>query len=227
MRLIVRDTGQGIPAEFLPYVFDRFRQADAVASRRHGGLGLGLALVRQIVELHGGAVGVESGGCQAGLHLLGQPADIAGGGTILSLREVRAAGDAGWHLRARRGRRRRCARDADRTAEAYGAATRGASSSAEALADLSGGAAEIDVLVSDLGMPHTDGYALIRQVRALPVPEARSVPAIAVTAYANPDDRVRALVAGYQTHIAKPVDAALLAASIAGLVKGRNGPRSA
>jgi CheY-like chemotaxis protein len=102
--------------------------------------------------------------------------------------------------------------------ENYGATVRAAASADEALAILEGGAFEPDVLVSDVGMADTDGFALIRSIRRLERPKARALPAIAVTAYANPEDRVRALVAGYQNHIPKPVDANVLAAAIVQLV---------
>ena len=109
----------------------------------------------------------------------------------------------------------------------YGARARGVSSGAEAIAELTEHANETDVLVSDVGMADMDGYTLIRRVRSMPEEAARTIPAIAVTAYANTDDRVRALVAGYQTHVSKPVDASVLATSIANLVKGTISPRSA
>ena len=96
-----------------------------------------------------------------------------------------------------------------------------------AIEDLTRNGRETDILVSDLGMADMDGYALIRQVRSLPDDSARTIPAIAVTAYANTDDRVRAIVAGYQTHVSKPVDAGVLATSIANLVKGKISPRTA
>ncbi len=225
VQLIVRDTGQGIAREFLPFVFDRFRQADASPSRRHGGLGLGIALVRQIVELHGGAVGVDSPGLEQGATFwVTMPAAQRAGRAKPAGPEAAPVTLDGISV---------LIVDDDDDSRAmmlallkqYGAEVRGASSAAAALADLTGGAHPTDVLVSDVGMPETDGYALIRQIRSLPA-DVRAVPAIAVTAYANPDDRVRALVAGYQTHIAKPVDASLLAASIAGLVKRRS-PQSA
>jgi PAS domain S-box-containing protein len=222
LRLSIRDTGQGISPEFLPYVFDRFRQADASASRRHGGLGLGLALVRQIVELHGGTVSVESGGVRKGAtfsillpvlpslagHVAaapvqpGEPVTLKGVSVLIVDDET----DARELLVA--------------MLEDYGAEVRAVGSAAAALEALSSDGFRPDVLVSDVGMPGTDGFALVRTIRALPAENARRLPAIAVTAYANPEDRVRALVAGYQNHIAKPVDANALAVAIAQLVAG-------
>jgi CheY-like chemotaxis protein/two-component sensor histidine kinase len=217
VRLTVRDTGQGIDPEFLPFVFDRFRQADASASRRQGGLGLGLALVKQIVELHGGTVGAESAGHGAG-SAFWVTLPLAGAGesstTLPQAPDVTLAGvsvlivddddDARELLVALLGQ--------------YGARVRGAASGADALELLNDHADEPDVLVADIGMPGIDGYALIRRIRAMESDGGRRLPAIAVTAYANPEDRVKALVAGYQTHIAKPIDSALLATAIAGLV---------
>jgi signal transduction histidine kinase/CheY-like chemotaxis protein len=219
VRLSVRDNGQGIAPDFVPYVFDRFRQADASASRRHGGLGLGLSLVRQIIELHGGTVGVESGGVKQGsLFWFSLPAvpdlqrrpatplvpsdPVTLDGTSILI--VDDENDAREMLVA--------------MLENFGATVRAAASADEALDILRSGVFEPDVLVSDVGMADTDGFALIRSIRLLERPKARSLPAIAVTAYANPEDRVRALVAGYQNHIPKPVDANALAAAIVQLV---------
>jgi PAS domain S-box-containing protein len=223
VRLSVRDTGQGISPEFLPYVFDRFRQADSSASRRHGGLGLGLALVRQIVELHGGSVGVESGGVRKGATFwVSLPAvSELGGHATTTIREskqpvtlkgvsvliVDDETDARELLVA--------------MLEDYGAEVRAVASAEAAIEALNGDVFCPHVLVSDVGMPGTDGFALLREIRNMPAARLRNLPAIAVTAYANSDDRVRALVAGYQNHIPKPVDANALAAAIAHLVAGR------
>ena len=219
VRLSVRDTGQGVSPEFLPYVFDRFRQADSSASRQHGGLGLGLALVRQIVELHGGSVGAESGGVRKGAtfwvslpgvptlaHPAQPPVEPARPVTLkgVSVLIVDDHTDARELLIA--------------MLEDYGAKVRAVESATAAIETLTGEAFSPDVLVSDVGMPGTDGFALVREIRALPTERLRKLPAIAVTAYANPEDRVRALVAGYQNHIPKPVDANALAVAIAQLI---------
>lgn len=219
VRLAVHDNGQGIAPDFLPYVFDRFRQADASASRRHGGLGLGLALVRQIVELHGGAVGVESPGVEQGASFwITLPAVVDVGATRplpavataepvtlqdVSILIVDDDDDAREMLAA--------------MLQDYGANVCAVESAGAAMAVLTGGSFKPDVLVSDVGMPVTDGFALVREIRSLPL-AWRNLPAIAVTAYANPEDRVRALVAGFQSHVPKPVDANILAATIATLV---------
>ena len=220
--LTVHDTGQGISRDFLPYLFDRFRQADASASRRHGGLGLGLALVRQIAELHGGSISAESGGKDRG--------------ATFRLRLPLASG----HVDASRARAAHAGpvsltgvavlvvddnedgRDMLVTGlRSYGARVTSVSSSGEALHLLLDGGFTPDVVVSDVGMPDTDGYELIRRVRTSQNPATRDIPAIAVTAYANPEDRIRAVVAGYQAHLPKPVDPPAVAASIASLIASR------
>jgi CheY-like chemotaxis protein/anti-sigma regulatory factor (Ser/Thr protein kinase) len=219
VRLSVRDNGQGVSPEFIPYVFDRFRQADASTSRRHGGLGLGLSLVRQIVELHGGKVSVESAGVMKGSTFCVSLPAAAGADRRLPVHPVSSEPvtldgisilivddetDARELLVA--------------MLENFGASVRAIGSADEAIDLLKRGDLSPDVLVSDVGMPDTDGFALIRSIRALDSPKTRSMPAIAVTAYANPEDRVRALVAGYQNHIPKPVDPNALAAAIVRLV---------
>lgn len=215
VELTVRDTGQGISSEFLPYLFDRFRQADASASRRHGGLGLGLALVRQIVELHGGSVSASSAGENRGSTFVVR-LPIASGKLAVAVEPAEPVTLKGIHVLI-----------VDDNADGremlmtslreYGAIVRTAASSAEALAILDSETSP-DVLISDIGMPETDGYDFIRRVRTAADARTRLLPAIAVTAYADPEDRIRASVAGYQAHLSKPVDAALVAASIAGLV---------
>jgi signal transduction histidine kinase/ActR/RegA family two-component response regulator len=220
--LTVRDTGQGISRDFLPYLFDRFRQADASASRRHGGLGLGLALVRQIAELHGGSVRAESPGPNLGATFVlqlpladsrdkarrprGQNEEpITLKGVAILIIDDNADGREMLVTALRE----------------YGAHVKSVATSREALDLVLGSRYSPDVLVSDVGMPDIDGYQLIREIRMSPNAKIRQIPAIAVTAYANPEDRIRAVVAGYQTHLAKPVDPALVATSVAGLVAGK------
>jgi signal transduction histidine kinase/CheY-like chemotaxis protein len=213
-RVVLRvvDTGQGIVPEFLPFVFDRFRQADGSASRRHGGLGLGLALVRYIVELHGGYVRAHSPGPQRGSTFIVElpvgsvqpiaPFNVPAVPVMLDGISVLIVDDNDD------GREMLAANLAY-----YGADVRDVASAAEALRIVAEPRLRPDVVVSDLGMPETDGYELVRRIRA--IPGASNLPAIAVTAYANDDDRTRALVAGYHTHLSKPVDGAVLAAAIA------------
>jgi len=218
VELTVRDTGQGIGRDFLPFLFDRFRQADASASRRHGGLGLGLALVRQIVELHGGSVSADSAGPSRGSTFVVR-IPVASGqieAPVVTTEPVTLKGidilivddNADGREMLRTALRDR------------GATVRVAASSADALSILEEKPAP-DVLISDIGMPGSDGYEFIRRVRTSPNAATRLLPAIAVTAYANPEDRIRATVAGYQAHLSKPVDAALVASSVAALVKPR------
>lgn len=224
--LTVRDSGQGISRDFLPFVFDRFRQADSSTSRRHGGLGLGLALVRQIVELHGGSVTAQSDGANRGAVFTlrvpvakvqvatvvapidtGKPVTLKG----ISVLVVDDNHDGREMLEA--------------ALRQHGASVKTVASSSEALALLSSQRFKPMVLVSDLGMPDMDGYELLRSIRALPSDGLSDLPAIAVTAYANPEDRVRAAVAGYQLHLAKPIDPARVVASIASVVKPHPGKR--
>jgi PAS domain S-box-containing protein len=225
-QITISDSGAGIGAEFLPYVFDRFRQADGSTTRMHGGLGLGLAIVRHLVELHGGTVSAESAGHGHGatfhitLPLSAQkPESVQDGGA-----ERGPAGQESEldHLADLSGLRVLLVDDEADSLEflsisltGCGAEVRAVSSVAEALAAL----AEFrpDVLISDIGMPHEDGYTLMRKVRALGPEHGGLTPAAAVTAYARTEDRMRALLAGFQTHIAKPVEPAELAAVVASL----------
>jgi PAS domain S-box-containing protein len=219
VRLSVRDTGEGIDPEFLPYVFDRFRQADSSASRRHGGLGLGLALVQQIVGLHGGSVSAQSAGTGEGAtfsitlpaaatdsHAEPPPDRIESGVVLDGISVLIVDDDAdGREMLAT-------------SLGGYGADVRAVSSAKDAIDALEIERFMPDVMVSDVGMPTMDGYALIRRIRSSKSPRTRRLAAIAVTAYADAEDRMRALAAGYQEHLPKPLDAALLAASIRRLV---------
>ncbi|MGX9718873.1 PAS domain-containing hybrid sensor histidine kinase/response regulator [Stenotrophomonas acidaminiphila] len=220
----VRDNGDGIAPEFLVHLFSRFSQADATTTRRHGGLGLGLAIVQQLTELHGGSVSAQSGG--------------AGQGATFSVRlpvyRVENAGRprrtvqrvaAGEHVvaaHALAGTRILAVEDQPdvlaylrRVLEEQGATVVVAASAAEALEllDLRGHAA-FDVLVSDVGMPGMDGYGLVRTLRETMGVSAAELPAVAVTALARGDDRRRALAAGFQKHVAKPYSVAQLVGAI-------------
>ena len=215
----------------MPHIFDRFRQADATTTRRHGGLGLGLAIVKQLTELHGGTIRAKSPGKGQGTtfiaslpmtvihpeveplpsrrHPTAEPVPMA----VDS--EVQIAGvrvlvvddepDARALLR--------------RLFEERGAVVSTASSAAEGLSVVQG---ELpDVLISDIGMPGEDGYALIRRVRALSPENGGRTPAIALTAYARAEDRVRAVVAGFQHHLSKPIEPVELIVMVASLVATR------
>src|SRR6185503_8143289 len=202
--VVVTDTGQGIRHDFLHHVFERFRQADSTASRRHGGLGLGLAIVRHLTEAHGGSVSAESSGEGLGSTFTVQ----------LPVRDVRTRPQTGQSPEPRgtalAGLRVLLVDDEADTRdvlrvllEIQGANVTAASSAGEALDLLR--RHPIDVLLADIGMPEQDGYALIEAVRALPTTEA-VLPAVAVTAYVSSRDRSRAFKAGYGWHVAKPVD---------------------
>lgn len=215
----VKDTGQGISPEFLPFVFDYFRQADGTTTRQFGGLGLGLAIVRYITELHGGSVQAESlgEGCGATftvrLPLLATPAEI-GLSNVVAFSED-AANLTGLQVLL-------IDDQADMRElgamllEQYGATVRVAESAAEALMvlDLS----QPDLLISDIGMPEMDGYMLMQKVRSRPPERGGQIPAIALTAYAGEFNQQQALAAGFQRHLSKPVEPEALIQAIAQLV---------
>ena len=224
----VVDTGEGIAPDFLPYVFDRFRQADASTTRRHGGLGIGLAIVKTLVELHGGDVRVKSPGIGAGttftvslpltvVHVDPEPEP----GRRHPVAAV-AASDATEACLKLTGVRVLVVDDEPdgralvrRVLEDCQATVRTAASASEAI-DLFL-AEPPDVLVSDIGMPEEDGHGLIRRVRALGPARGGDVPAVALTAYARSEDRMRSILAGFQMHIAKPVAPAELITMVASL----------
>ncbi len=219
VRLEVRDRGRGIAPEFLPYVFDRFRQSDSSSARRQGGLGLGLALVRDLVQLHGGTIRAESAGEQKGAAFtIDLPALPAGVDVARPEASRSAAGDAPSLAGVRAlvvedeiDSRELLAAELEK----FGAEVVAVGSSEEALNRLTARAAgPFDVLVSDIGMPLQDGYELMRRVRALAHEASARIPAVAVTGYATAGDRARTLAAGYNAHIAKPADAAALAAQV-------------
>jgi PAS domain S-box-containing protein len=221
----VEDSGIGINPEFLPFVFDRFRQADSSTTRHHGGLGIGLSIAKHLVELHGGSVRVKSPGEHLGatfvvrLPVAVVHADDGRRRARTSFEDVDVARVA---LPSLSGVTALVVDDeadsrelVSRLVEERGGRAVSAESAIEALDAIAKGS--IDILVSDIGMPDVDGYQLVRKVRALE-PPARNVMAIAVTAYARADDRQRALLAGYQMHLAKPIDPRELIAGIASLL---------
>jgi signal transduction histidine kinase/DNA-binding response OmpR family regulator len=261
VRLGVRDNGAGIDPKFLPHVFDRFRQADSSSTRSHGGLGIGLTIVRHIVELHGGSVAADSAGEGHGatftvtLPVATTPAVAAGaaapgsaeGGAATAPLPADAAGSppapTAASASAAGGAPRRAAAPAAGAGEARtslgglrvlliddepdarevvseilrrcgGNVTTAASAREGLVAVRAGG---VDVLISDIAMPDEDGYWFIRALRSLPAEEGGQLPAIALTAYAREEDRQRALDAGFQNHVAKPVEPNHLAQALARL----------
>jgi CheY-like chemotaxis protein len=219
--LIVSDTGQGIDPEFLPHIFDRFSQVDSTSKRRQGGLGLGLAIVKHIVELHGGAIYAYSRGeGQGSDFMITLPlAAQSGDGEGPALWAPRSEGEE-TRSGTLRGVRVLVVDDEHDTREVlsvmlsrYGSEVRAAGSVAEALEVF--GQWVPDVLVSDIGMPEEDGYALIEKIRALPQEDGADVPAIALTAFAAAQDKERALAAGFQRHLAKPIEPVALAKNVA------------
>jgi PAS domain S-box-containing protein len=229
VEIAVSDTGAGIPADFLPHVFDRFRQADQKTTRQHGGMGLGLAIVRHLVELHGGTVTAESAG-------EGHGATFTVLLPVAPVYHAEEEGGARVHPAARStlptfdlfdrldGLKILVVDDEPDTRAMLkvglgqcGAEVVAAASAAEALEAIEKSVP--DLLISDIGMPDEDGYELIRRVRRLPQDAGARVPAIALTAYARVEDRMQALRAGYQMHVPKPVELAELAAVAASLVR--------
>ncbi|GAA4858470.1 GAF domain-containing protein [Luteimonas vadosa] len=231
VELRVSDSGIGIDPAFLPHVFDRFRQADASLSRAHGGLGLGLAIVRQLVELHGGSVSAESEGTGHGstfvvrLPVAARRAYVGDESGEAEDGDLEAAGglrDNEW-IDLQAATLLVVDDDPDtrtilgQLLERHGARVERAASAREALEALA--SLRPDAIVSDVGMPGMDGFAFMRQVRKLPVEQGGRAPAVALTAFASSQDRTRALMAGYQAHVAKPFEAQELLATIGSLLR--------
>jgi signal transduction histidine kinase/ActR/RegA family two-component response regulator len=222
LELVVQDTGEGMSADFLPHVFDRFRQADSATTRRHTGLGLGLAIVRQLVELHGGTVRAESSGP-------GKGAKFTVCLPILTSPLVRE-----W-TRADEGRPAPSLQRLDglhvlvvednadgrevmtMMLERAGARATAVGSVREALAAVE--SLQPDVLVSDIGLPDEDGYALIRRIRSREAERGGFLPAVAMTGFVRTEDRARVLAAGFQVHVPKPINSAELTAAIAAVAR--------
>ncbi len=218
----VADTGEGIAPSFLPHLFEAFRQADGTASRRHAGLGLGLAIAQQLVNAHGGSITAESEGL--------------GRGAVFTVRlpcakdsdrppaRRRSTSEAEGEVRELEGLSIVVVEDQEDSRELLAAILEARGASVESV-DSGEAALELiprvrpDVIVSDIGMPGMDGLTLIREVRRIPASRGGSTPAIALTAYVHPDDRKRALAAGFDRHLGKPVKADLVASTIVSLVE--------
>ncbi|HYO58027.1 PAS domain-containing protein [Archangium sp.] len=218
VEVTVTDEGPGIPADFLPHLFERFRQLESGTTRRYGGLGLGLAIVRHLVELHGGTVHAASDGPGRGATfkvrlptamprraMAERPAPRAPFHPVLAQRRILVVDDEEDNREVLK-----------MMLEEHGAHVVTAATAAEALQAVREGKPEL--LVSDIGMPGEDGYQLIAQVRALPAEEGGGVPAVALTAYARVEDRTRALTAGFNMHVAKPVEPTELLSILSNLV---------
>ena len=229
--ITVNDSGQGIAPEFLPHVFDRFRQADSSSTRSNGGLGLGLAIVRQLVELHRGTVTAGSSSARAGTTIkvtlpLTSLHDEANTVENTDLRSVRNSPTTGQHtlhgLRVLVVDNEQDSRALVATVlTTCGAEVVSVGSGTEALDQME--RQRFDLLFSDIGMPEVDGYDLIGRIRQLTEEQGGRTPAIALTAYAGIDDRKRALAAGYEMHIAKPFAAAELISAATFLTERHRG----
>lgn len=225
VQIRVSDTGSGIDPEFLPHVFERFRQADSSTTRSHGGLGLGLAIVRHLVELHGGTVSVISKGIDKGAtFIVNLPMKVVSINYDTAQPKLSIDLDASTNqqLSILEGLRVLLVDD---EADArhllttilgqYGAQVMAVASAMEAISALQ--QFHPDILVSDIGMPQEDGYTLIRKIRTLSIEQGGRIPAVALTAYARTEDRTQALLAGFQLHIPKPINPAELAVVVANL----------
>ena len=218
MELVVADTGKGIAADFLPHMFERFRQADASTSRQTPGLGLGLAIVKELVELHGGTVRATSEGEGRGATFVARIPALASGAVDAQERESGEA-PAGRSPKVASGMASSLSRvkvlvveDEPEARDVLQAMLEDCGALVKVVGSADEGLEEVerfrpDVLVSDIGMPGCDGYELVRRVRALGVERGGEVPALALTAYARPEDQTTALQAGFNAHVAKPIDA--------------------
>ncbi len=217
------DTGIGISPDFLPYVFERFRQAESTTTKVHGGLGLGLAIVRNLVELHGGTIRVESPGVGQGATFIVQLPLISNPSPVSDLEQLALQGQASLEdSLSLSGLRVLIVDDEIDTREflvialeQYGAEVIAAASADEAMRLLE--RLKPSVMVSDIGMPVEDGYTLIRRIRALAAKQGGTIPGAALTAYVREENRIQALQAGFQMHVPKPIEPMQLVAVVAKL----------
>jgi CheY-like chemotaxis protein/nitrogen-specific signal transduction histidine kinase len=225
VEITVSDSGVGISKEFLPYVFDRFRQGDASITRTHGGLGLGLSIVRQLVDLHGGSVNVQSEGEGKGatftitLPFVGvvnqdeaESVHPTQGDEIMSFEDLPSLQGLKILVVDDEADTRELIREVLRECGSEVITSRSAEEALAALEEH-----KPDILISDLGMPDEDGYSLISKIRALPDERGGQIPAAALTAYARAEDRMRVLRSGFQFHLPKPIDSAELVTVVASL----------
>ncbi len=222
LEVVVSDDGEGIPAEFLPHVFESFRQSDTSATRPHSGLGIGLSIAKHLVELHGGTISALSEGAGKGAAFTVRLPISPVVSTTLGIAKVPVTRPAAPAASLPEGLEGTVVLVVDDDADARellefmlqrsGAEVRTVGSAAEALEAL--GDLEPSVIVSDIGMPNADGYSLIRDIRTHPQESRRGIPAIALTAFARSEDRTRALVEGFNVHMAKPVEPLELIAAV-------------
>ena len=227
VEVVVSDTGRGIDPKLLPFVFERFRQGDSSTTREHGGLGLGLSIVRHLVELHGGVVNAYSDGAGKGAEFIVQLPTLVSARTSQPGEErvhPSAGGNLSGAVPALAGVRVLVVDD-ERDAREIIAVILGEAGAEMATASSTREALDLverwkpDVLISDIGMPGESGYDLIRKVRALPAGKGGQTPAIALTAYARVEDRLKILSAGFQMHVPKPIEPIELATVVASLAK--------
>lgn len=228
-QITVKDTGIGISSEFLPYVFDRFRQADSSSTRSHGGLGLGLAIVRHLVEMHGGTVDVASPGKEQGTTFTVKLPLLKSQDSIVHTEELTVnSQQANFNClpissSVLDGVRVLVVDDEADTRDYLTTLLKQSQADVLAVASVPAALEAVehwkpDVLVSDIGMPEEDGYSLLRKLRSLAPEKGGKIPAAALTAYARAEDRRRAIQAGFQLHLPKPIDPSELITVVASLV---------